>query len=149
MKLLSTSFILLLLLLAGCNNANNQSSEPSQNEPAPESISYQQINESRPFNFNRFELEVDYVDRLSYHIDYVNLENRTEARIDDFDRQKVTGEEAFNQLSPHFREMSFDENTPKDDVISEVLTVLGLEAPYKEFKLEVTYQDGTEVTYED
>ncbi|SFF60652.1 YusW-like protein [Halobacillus alkaliphilus] len=149
MKLLSITFFLLLLLTTGCNNVNNQSGEQTQNEPSPESISYQQINENRPFNFNRFELEVDYVDRMSYHIDYVNLENRKEARIDDFDRQKVTGEEAFNQLAPQLREMSFDQDTPEDEVINEVLTVLGLEAPYKEFKLEVTYQDGTVVNYED
>ncbi|MGP4075228.1 YusW family protein [Halobacillus sp. K22] len=149
MKLLSLTLFLLLLLTTGCNNANNQSGEQTQNEPSPESISYQQINEERPFNFNRFELEVDYVDRLSYHIDYINLENRKEARIDDFDRQKVTGVEAFNQLAPQLREMSFDQDTPEDEVINEVLTVLGLEAPYKEFKLEVTYQDGTVVNYED
>ncbi|MFC7062187.1 YusW family protein [Halobacillus seohaensis] len=142
--LLMSSF----MILTACANQNNQQ-EALDLEPmdtTPTEIDYTE-NEENNLNFTSFDLEVDYVDRLSYEVEY-DL-NRNLASIEDLDNQKFTDSEAFNQLSTNFHKFSFDENTPEDEVIDEVIQTFELNPTYKEFELDIEFIDGTTKEYED
>lgn len=105
------------------------------------------VNTALPFMV--FDLEIDYVDTLSYEIEYRQQGEQTTAVIHEIGEEKISGEKALNQLTPHFMELSFDEKSSKEEVIRDVLTVFGLDETYKEFKLHVTYKSGQSVEYED
>ncbi|MGI8315260.1 YusW family protein [Halobacillus mangrovi] len=138
--------------LTACNDSGKESyTQEVDDTPRPISYEYTENNlrEENQFTFKEFDLEVDYVDRISYEIEFHQSKNTIKATINDLDQQKVTGQEAYNQLSPLFQEMSFDEDSSEEEVIQDVLDVLDLDQTYKEFELDVTYKNGIEKEYED
>lgn len=142
--------LLLIIMISACSGGENEKSlENISGQPSQLNISYNDdVSNNKHFNFSAFNLEVDYVDRLSYEVEYTHIGTEINARINDLDQQKVIGKDAFNQLAPHFQEMSFDEDSSKDEVINEVIKILGLDPTFKEFELDVTYHDGSRIEYE-
>lgn len=151
-------FIFLAFFIVGCSG-NTPGEEAIEYEPQStdnfENISYdpteqsertKQVSKTLPFTL--FNLEIDYVDTLSYEIDYRHTGNQTKAVIDELGEEKIMGKKALNQLTPHFKELSFDEDSSEDEVIADVLSVFGLDETFKEFKLEVTFSNGEQVEYE-
>src|SRR5699024_9110325 len=68
---------------------------------------------------------------------------------------ELTGEdidndlEAFNKLYPLVKQLEMEQATDKEDVIQQVLDVFDLEDDYEEFEVEIKFDDGTELSYED
>lgn len=141
---------LLCVGLAACNtNENDSFTQETADTPQPMSVEYTADSaEKNQFTFKTFDLEVDYVDRVSYEVEFNQTKNNIKASIKDLDQQKVTGEKAYNQLSPRFQEMSFDEDSTEEEVIEEVIEILDLNPTYKEFELDITYKNGIEKEYE-
>ncbi|WP_052948860.1 YusW family protein [Mesobacillus campisalis] len=123
------------------NNNNNQGNNASQQENASQ-------NAQTTFNFTDFDLDVDYGSQESYEVDYEHEKEETETKLED-DRNNIQleGQEAFDQLRPQLEKLTFDQNTSDDEVISEVLKAFSLGDDYKEFELEVKFNDGTEKEY--
>lgn len=148
----------LVLVLTGCNTDGPEQQtlddQPQQmsteSTDGLEDVSHPFVNNgSTAIPFHTFDLEIDYVDTLSYEIEYRQQGDQTTAVIHEIGEEKISGEKALNQLTPHFMELSFDEESPEEKVISDVLHVFGLDETYKEFKLHVTYNSGQTVEYED
>ncbi|CAM5194660.1 YusW-like protein OS=Ureibacillus acetophenoni OX=614649 GN=SAMN05877842_11635 PE=4 SV=1 [Ureibacillus acetophenoni] len=96
------------------------------------------------FNFTHFDLDVEYGNNQEYDVDYENETDGMEAEIkDDIGNKVLSGDEAFEVLSPIFEKFTFDQNTANDVVISEVLNAFNLDENYQSLELEVKFTDGT------
>ncbi|SFJ98251.1 YusW-like protein [Halobacillus dabanensis] len=158
MKNIIILVMLSMLVLTGCNTGapeeRAQDSQPQQmsteRTDGIKNVSHPIGNkEGTKLPFMVFDLEIDYVDTLSYEIEYRQQGDQTTAVINEIGKEEISGEKAFDQLTPHFMELSFDEESSKDEVINDVLNVFGLDETYKEFKLYVTYNNGQRLEYED
>ncbi|MCM3585817.1 YusW family protein [Mesobacillus maritimus] len=158
----------LFLFLQGCNTNNDEVNSPPEEAPVEQeatpkdneqnqadeqqngqSDENQDAQKNEPlFAFTSFDLDVEYKDNQSYEVDYENEKNGMEAEIEDQrNNEKVSGDEAFEQLRPIFENFSFDQNTAKDEVISEVLKAFELNADYTKFELDIDFADGTKKEY--
>ncbi|MCA0968990.1 YusW family protein [Halobacillus litoralis] len=136
--------LLVLFLLTGCGQ-NQQAVEDPPLDTTP--ISYDQSDQTEPlFNYIRFNLLVDYEKALSYKVHFDQYQKIAE--IQELKDQRIMGEEAFNQLSPRLSEMSFDEDTPEQEVVQEVLNLLGLKTSFENFALDVEFDSGLVKHYE-
>lgn len=135
--------MLLIISVVGCT-ANDQKEQPQDLVVTP--TSYDVREKSDPFfEYERFNLLVNYEDELQYE---VNFDQQLKvAQIIELKDQNVIGKEAFDQLSPHLMEMSFDEDTPDNEVIREVLDILGLKETFRELVLDVKFENGIEKLY--
>lgn len=101
-----------------------------------------------PFLFTKFSLDVDYGDNKEFEVDYDNESTGVEASYDhDINNEKINGDDAYTKIEPMFKQLTFDVNTPNEEVISEVKKVFNVGEDYKEFDLEVRFADGTEKKY--
>lgn len=102
-------------------------------------------------DYTEIEVEVDYGDDNEYEVEIEQdegeeIESEMEDEVNDV---FLDGEEAFNELYPMVKELSIDHNTGKDDAIQDVLDIFDLDDDYKEFELEITFDDGSEIEYEE
>lgn len=149
---LYTTVIFLLLNLAGCNTDDENVSEVPQDVPVEENQTKSQNGTNQttdsPFHFTHFDLDVDYSENQDYDVDYENERESMEAEIDDDKgNNHLKGEEAFNVLRSIFEQLTFDQNTPNEDVISETIKAFNLDEDFQKFELEVQFTDGTEKEY--
>ncbi|WLR46834.1 YusW family protein [Halobacillus litoralis] len=162
MKILTSVLTIALIAISGCAAGNNgeemmdYEQQPLSTTPPTDSLNdmnyetNEKVDKARKaLPFQQFVLEIDYVDTLSYEIQYVSDESQTRAVIHEIGEEKISGEKALNQLTPHFMELSFDEDSSEQEVIEDVLQVFGLDETYKEFTLRVVYSNGIEAEYED
>ncbi|SEH79802.1 YusW-like protein [Halobacillus karajensis] len=127
--------------------STEQSSKPHDNIDKVPNEKWQHSRKALPFK--EFDLEIDYVDSLSFEVEYYTSKDQTSAAIHEIDQEKIVGEKALNQLTPHFMELSFDQDSTEEEVIDDVIHVFGLDDTYKEFKLRVIYNNGNRAVYED
>ncbi|WP_157796432.1 YusW family protein [Bacillus sp. FJAT-45037] len=100
------------------------------------------------YAFTHFELEVEYANDQEIDIDYENESDGMEAKYEnDFEGIDLRGDEAMQELDPYFSQLTFDQSTPDNEVIEQVISVFNLEPDYEEFELEVTFEDGTKKAY--
>ncbi|MBX0356314.1 YusW family protein [Halobacillus sp. Nhm2S1] len=162
MKTVTSIMAISLIVMSGCTADNNgeqmmdYEQQPLSTAPTTDSLNdmnyetNEKVDKARKaLPFQQFDLEIDYVDTLSYQIKYVSNEAQTRAVINEIGEEKISGEKALDQLTPHFMELSFDEDSSEQEVIEDVLQVFGLDETYKEFKLRVVYSNGLEAEYED
>lgn len=102
-------------------------------------------------DYTEIELEVDYGKNKEYEIELEQDENETiKAKIeDDINDEFLKDSEAFNKLYPMVKKLSIDQDTNKEDAIKDVLDVFDLEDDYDEFELDITFNDGEELKFED
>ncbi|MGN1402077.1 MAG: YusW family protein [Bacillus sp. (in: firmicutes)] len=141
-----------IMILGGCGDADddnvnmNQGNQTEQGTNTETSDGKQTTEHN--ISFSSFELDVDYNNNKSFEVDYENDNEGTEASIDDeLNNRKIKGDEAFQELKNRLESFSFDQNTPEDEVIQEVLNSFDLKNDYKHFELEVTFSDGTVKEY--
>ena len=103
-------------------------------------------------NFDEIEIEISYGSDQEYEVEIERHDNGdVKAEIED----ELTGEdidndlEAFNKLYPLVKQLEMEQATDKEDVIQQVLDVFDLEDDYEEFEVEIKFDDGTELSYED
>src|SRR5699024_11962166 len=61
----------------------------------------------------------------------------------------LKGEEAFDELYPKVKALSIDKDTDKDEAIKDALETFDLDEDYEKFEIEITFNDGSELEYED
>ncbi|WP_176140681.1 YusW family protein [Halobacillus salinus] len=145
MKIMKCCFLLVLLsiLLLGCGRYQ----EAPLDQQLVTQTNYGENEEKEPdFNYEKFLLRVDYEKGLSYEVLFD--QHQKIAQIHELKDQTVFGTDAFNQLSPHLMEMSFNEDTQEDQVIEDVLRTLGLKESYKRFMLDVQFANGLQKSYQ-
>lgn len=122
------------------NNANNND-QPDTNNAGTEN------NDKIPFS--SFDLDVDYANFKSFEVEYDNEDDGMEAKIEDEPNNRLLrGDEAFSELQSRFEQFKFDQNTPTEEVLNEVIKSFDLKTDYKQIDLEITYKDGTEKVYQ-
>lgn len=100
--------------------------------------------------YTKFELEVEYDDHTEYEAEIKLKNNEVKAEIEnELEGIEIKGPEAFDEIFPIVKELNFDRNTDKNEVIERSLDAFNLSDDYKEFELELTFDDGTEIEFED
>ena len=100
------------------------------------------------FPFSSFDLDVDYANFKSFEVEYENDVDETEAKIkDELNNRTLRGDEAFQEMQNRFQSFQFDQNSPEETVVQEVLKSFELDDNYEKFELEITFTDGTEKEY--
>src|SRR5690625_2125935 len=100
--------------------------------------------------YSDFELEVKYEDDIEYEAELKQGNNSIEADLEDeMNDVDIKGEEAFDKLFQLVEQLTIEQNTEKEEAISEILDVFDLDDNYKEFELEITFNDGVKLEYED
>ncbi len=152
--LLFSSF--LLLGAAGCSSNDNDSTPPANDEPAvenentPSDETTKESSNSEALHFTDFDLDVDYAKNKEYEAEYELDNGNIESEIkDDFNDLKLKGEEAFDKLEPMLLKLNIKQETPKEEAIQDTLNVFNLPDDYTKFELEITFDDGTEIEFED
>lgn len=102
------------------------------------------------FGFQSFDLEIDTADQqdaidVSFDIDLTETEAEYENKIESKD---LTGDEAYAELKPIFKELALTKRMSKEEVIEKVSKAFGVE-DYKEFDLEVEFSDGDNQQFSD
>lgn len=153
--------ILCATVLFACGG--NDSHPEETNEPSSEATTEQSTPDEEEKNdiapegetdfsvpFEKFELEVTYENAVSYEVEFEKEGNDMEAEIDDdLNQETKRGEEALSQLEPIFKRLTFDEDTPNEEVITEVLESFQLADDFQKLELEIKYETGTEKEYEE
>ncbi|TYS58011.1 hypothetical protein FZC74_13520 [Sutcliffiella horikoshii] len=152
-KWIITAFVMTLTigLAAGCGTDNDNLSAPPENAPQNEGTATDVENEQSTtgHKFTKFDLEVEYENRVKYEAEF-QAEGNGEAEIeDDINEVSLKGDEAYTELSPRLEQLKFDSSEDQQEVMTQVLEVFGLKDDYKEFELEVTFEDGTIKKYEE
>ena len=129
-------------------NSEDESESSSNDETGTEEEMQAKMGE---LDYKEIEVEVDYGDNSEYEIKIEQNDNDTiEAQIeDDINDEYLKGTDAFNPLYPMVKELSINQDTSKDDAIEDVLSTFNLYEDYDEFELEITFNDDTQLEYED
>ncbi|WP_404441958.1 YusW family protein [Sutcliffiella horikoshii] len=136
-------------LAAGCGTDNNLSAPPENAPPQNTATDVENEQSTAGHEFTKFDLEVEYENRVKYEAEY-KAEGNGEAEIeDDINEVSLKGDEAYTELSPRLEQLKFDSNADQQEVMTQVLEVFGLKDDYKEFELEVMFEDGTVKKYEE
>ena len=128
---------------------NGMTDDTSQTED-PAANNDDQVQKMESLEYVDFELDVKYNNDQDYEADLELENNRVEAKLeDDLNGIEIEGDGAFDELFPLIEQLTIDQNTSKEDVISQVLEVFDLPTDYNEFELEITFKDGTKKEYDD
>lgn len=103
-------------------------------------------------NFDEIEIEISYGSDQEYEaeIDYhdngdIGADLEDELSGEDLDNDL----DAFNKLYPLVKQLEIEQDTDKEEVIQQVLDVFDLEDNYEKFEVEITFDEGTKLSYED
>src|SRR5699024_477721 len=101
--------------------------------------------------YAEIDLEVDYGKNKEYEIEIEQDEGQPiEAKMEDeLNDVYSKGEEAFNELYPMVNALSIDKDTDKETAIQDVLDTFDLDDNYEKFEIEITFNDGSKIEYED
>ena len=153
-----------MLLLAACGNNNDKEDVTNVPENAPTEHNGNTTgtndnngtnmnnntvsNANAAFDFTHFSVDADYSMTESFEADYENEQSGVEASIeDDVKGERLYGDEAYARLEPILKGFTFDQSTPENEVIAEVLKGFGLAEDYQDIEIEVRFADGTEKEY--
>ncbi|MBM4763192.1 YusW family protein [Bacillus sp. B15-48] len=137
-----------IIIMSGCNTTDEDKvAEVPENVPVEESGLKKHANKEEPsevpFLFTHFDLDIDYSQDQDFDVDYENEHDEMEAEIkDDRGDKSAKGNAAFALLEPMFEQFTFDQNTPDEEVISEVINSFNLDDDFQEFELKVKFLDG-------
>lgn len=137
-SLLGSVIMSSVLILGACGDKEEVSEAPDKETAQSE------------FGFQSFDLDIDTVDQkdavdASFDIDVSETEaeytNQTESK-------KLSGDEAYAELEPIFKELALTKDMSKEEMIEKVTKAFGVE-DYKEFELEIEFSDGDTQEFSD
>lgn len=129
---------------------NNDGVDDTNQTETPVDNTDDQVGKMESLEYIHFELDVKYNNDQDYEADLELENNRVEAKVeDDLNGVEIGGDGAFDLIYPLVEQLTIDQNTSKEDVISQVLDVFDLPTDYEEFDLEIKFKDGTEIEYDD
>jgi len=137
-SILGSVVISSVLLLGACGDKEEVSDAPDKDAAQSE------------FGFQSFDLDVDTADQkdaidASFDIDV----SETEAEyVNQLESKNLSGNEAYEELEPIFKEMGLTKDMAKEEVIEKVNQAFGVE-DYTEFELELEFADGDSQEFND
>ncbi|MBS4194958.1 YusW family protein [Lederbergia citri] len=106
----------------------------------------------KELNFTNFDLEVQYDNDLDFDFEYEQRSDNGEYKAEMKDRindRELKGMEAFSLIYTQLKDLDINTNTPKEDVIQNILQRLNLSDNYKSFDLEYILKDGSKIEIKD
>lgn len=103
-------------------------------------------------DFDEIEVEISYGKDQEYEIEIEHhsngdIEAEIEDEINDIDIDDDL--KAFNHIYPFVKKLDIDRSIDKQAMIDQVLEVFELEDNYEKFEVEITFEDGTKISFED
>lgn len=167
-----TITLLATFTLAACGTANNdiqsndqqditeeentvESKDPATNDDsntgtATDADQNDMQQQMEALDYTEFELEVKYAGDQEYEAKIDYDDGRLDADLDDdFTNVDIEGKEAFDKIYPIVEALTIDQNTAKEAAIDEILQAFDLDSNYEKFELEITFNDGTKIEFED
>lgn len=137
-----------LLLLTACGEAtdNTVETDPADSSPVESNESVTPTN----YGFTSFDLSIDTPDdNDAIDVDYETGRSGTEIDYQNkLEETSLGGDEAGTALDPIFSNLEVTPETSQEEVISKITEAFGV-TEYQDFELEVEFEDGTEVKWED
>ncbi|WP_172370916.1 YusW family protein [Sporosarcina jiandibaonis] len=102
-------------------------------------------------DYLEFNLDIEYGTQDEYDVELErNKDGTIEAEIEDsINGVRKEGTDAFNELYPLVKKLTIDQQTSKEDAITEVLDVFNLKNDYTKFEVDITFKDGTKIEFVD
>lgn len=168
--LLPTILIILSLVVAACGD-NDEVTNPPQNDATDTTEQGTETNQDETtddntgdtteettdnntdlnsnFNFTSFNLEADIEnDDDAVDVDFEVESDGTEASYRNKQQDiNLSGDEAMDELDSIFTAFRFDEETPNEEVLSEVLEAFNIPEGTTNVELEIDFASGTEKEY--
>lgn len=134
-------------------NVNDQENIQSSSETGQNNHGVNQENMQKQMDdldYAEFNLDVEYADNTDYEVELEkHSDNSVEAEVkDSINNVNLRGAEAFDVLYPLVKELTINQQTAKEEAISETLKVFNLKEDYNKFELEITFKDGTKIEFE-
>lgn len=153
--ILTIALLISILLLSACGNNKKEEEakipdgsilKPEQGQTVDKSQTNH--NQEKDFGFRNFKLKVDKKDSNdSVIVDYHADSTGTEAIYKNIQADtNLQGDAAFELLQPIFMDLQLTKDMSEKEVIEKVLSVFDV-SEYKNFNLEVEYDDGENKTY--
>ncbi|HLR52272.1 MAG TPA: YusW family protein [Candidatus Avamphibacillus sp.] len=101
-------------------------------------------------DYTEFKLEVDYGPDNEFEAE-IELENDMvtadlEDEVNGFD---LNEKEAFDKIYPNVEKLSINKDTEKEEAITQALEAFDLNSDYEKVELEITFNDGVKIEFED
>ena len=137
-----------ILLLAACGETTDNTVETDPADSSP--VENNQAVTPTDYGFTSFDLSIDTPDeRDAIDVDYETERSGTEIEYQNaLEDLNLGGDEAGAALEPIFSGFELTPEMTQDDVISMVSEAFGV-TDYQDFELEVEFEDGKEVKWED
>ncbi len=137
-----------LLLLTACGEAtdNTVETDPADSSPVESNESVTPTN----YGFTSFDLSIDTPDdNDAIDVDYETGRSGTEIDYQNkMEETSLGGDEAGTALDPIFSNLEMTPEMSQEEIISKITEAFGV-TEYQDFELEVEFEDGTEVKWED
>jgi major membrane immunogen (membrane-anchored lipoprotein) len=151
LKVTGAFFLTSALLLGGCGNSNKNANDPNREDATITQDKDKEggtLQTGDGYGFNSFDLEIDVdgkdVVDAEYEIDK-NAEGEYENTLKN---EKFKDEEAMNALDELFVAILLTKDTTQEEAKKKILEYYQLE-DYSKFDLEVKFDDGTILDFED
>lgn len=137
-----------VLLLAACGETTDNTVETDPADSSP--VENNQSVTPTDYGFTSFDLSIDTPDeRDAIDVDYETGRSGTEIEYQNvLEDVNLGGDEAGTALEPIFTNLNLTADMAKEDVLSTVTEAFGV-TEYRDFELEVEFEDGKEVKWED
>ncbi|PJK16741.1 hypothetical protein CQS04_06200 [Chryseomicrobium excrementi] len=137
-----------VLLLAACGETTDNTVETDPADSSP--VENNQSATPTDYGFTSFDLSIDTPDeRDAIDVDYETGRSGTEIEYQNvLEDVNLGGDEAGTALEPIFTNLNLTADMAKEDVLSTVTEAFGV-TEYRDFELEVEFEDGKEVKWED
>lgn len=125
---------------------NTTNNSDATNEPNTDD----QVQKMESLDYSDFELDVKYGNDQDYEVDLELDHGRVEAKLeDDLTGVEIEGDGAFDEIYPLVEQLTIEQNTAKEDAITQVIDIFDLPSDYQNFELEIRFKDGTKIEFED
>lgn len=144
------------MVLAACGDSDEVTEPIEPEQQTPESESTSDANPGggtdeekiggETFGFTEFSVDADYPELDdAIDISYEEDRDKVEAEYNNrFSEQKLSGNEAMDELEPAFQKLDITQDSADDEVIQQITDAFGLEDGYTSMEVEVRFSDGTE-----
>lgn len=135
------------------NEANDDNSDMDENnstETNTQADTSDMNEKMKDIEFAEIEIKVEYGDDKEYEAEIEKSSTGDyKAEVDDdLNNNHLKGQEAFDHLYPIIEKMAITADSTKEEVFDEVLKAFDLDANYTEIEIEITFQDGKKMEYE-
>ena len=102
------------------------------------------------YGFTEFNLNVEYPDQEdAMTVTYEEDRDQISAEyVNPMTDAELSGDDAMNEINRAFGQIDIDQETPDEEVISQVTEAFGIEDNYSSLEINVRYPDGNDKQYE-